>query len=362
MLYAHQFSLSTEKLQEQNGCHITSAGIYSLQYDNRLSFTTVTKEAYSLILLGDIYSYEFPEYNNLEIIEKILISEQAENLFTALDVYCGAFVLIAILDDRLYIIPDTAAQREIFYNKDCTFIASQVGLFPLVNLDNIAEHPYYTSGLFKTKKVYIGDTTPISNIKRVLPNHYLDTLTRKCERFFPIHKRTRKSIDEVAPLAAQMLKGFIKAIHHRYEIVVPVTAGFDSRILFLASLPLEAEYYISQHEGMPEDHYEITTAQQLLDVYNKELAVIPDGEDTCAFAGEPHGIDFPRDISFPKMAKGKVVINGNVSEVARNYFRYHNVSGLKLSHLNLFKKNIFVSEIYEKWDSRKQKEIITKRL
>lgn len=365
MLYTHQFCLSTTSLQSQEDCKLVVIGNYTLKYHRTLAFAKsvpnllrgATSETYKLFLLGDIFSYQHPKYTNQNILDDLAKSHHPNDLFKALEPYCGSFVLIVETDNDLCIIPDAAAQREVFYNKDYSFIASQVGLFPNVDLDNIPDHPYYTSTLFNKKRIYIGDTTPIPHIKRLLPNHFLSSLTQSTKRFYPIAPRKPASIDAVAPQAAQMLQGFIEAISHRHELVIPVTGGFDSRMLFLASLPLKAHYYISQHEGMPDDHFEITTARKVVALFGKELQVIKDGPETCYFASEPHGVDFPRDMSFPRLAQGKMVINGNVSEVGRNARNYHSPNGRRMAQLNYFGNNSFVIKVCDEWLSKNRKYI-----
>ena len=150
-----------------------------------------------------------------------------------------------------------------------------------------------------------------------------------------------------------MLKGYISAIAHRHKIILPVTGGFDSRLLFLASLDLECEYFVSQHKNMGDEHYDITIAQKLTGIFNKKLQVIKDEKETTNTLNKIQNIDNPRTTSFPKLVTGKVLINGNISEIARNYYNYiHPITAQKLTLLNGYSDNSFVIETYQNWLSQ----------
>jgi hypothetical protein len=151
-----------------------------------------------------------------------------------------------------------------------------------------------------------------------------------------------------------MLKGYITAISYRHKIILPVTGGFDSRILFLASLHTECEYFVLQHQGMNYDHYDIWIAQKITALFDKKLHVIKDSKASNVTLEPAKNIDNPRSTtSFPRKIAGKVLINGNISEIARNYFNYITpVTAKKLALLNEYSDNVYVVNTYQKWLSQ----------
>jgi hypothetical protein len=76
--------------------------------------------------------------------------------------------------------------------------------------------------------------TPFREIKKLLPNHYLDLASGECHRYWP-----DKSLEEI-PLAdaletlSGLLTGLVTAIATRFDVVLGITAGLDSRLVLAA--------------------------------------------------------------------------------------------------------------------------------
>ena len=361
MIFKQQFIFTKRLIVIPEDCTSIPIRDYELVYHDTLSFNQITYDKTSLYLLGDLFDYRNPSFTNADILNALSDISSKEELCERLDPYCGPYVLIYADDKDFILLNDCSGQREVFYDLDFSKLGSQVGL--LENLDGLdySEHPYYGSKLFNKKKLCIGETTPVQNIKHLRPNHYLDLIDKKVIRFFPRDKNTQVDLNLVAQTGATMLQGFVEAIGNRLPLVIPLTGGMDSRMLFVASLHLDATYYISQHENDSDDYYDLVVAQQVADVYGKPLQIIKDGKASCTFLKEPQGLDFPRDVSFPTIAINTAVINGNVSEVARNHFKYHKpITGKKLALLNGFEDNPFVITQYEKWITENKKGINNK--
>jgi hypothetical protein len=104
---------------------------------------------------------------------------------------------------------------------------------------------------------------------------------------------------------------------------------------------------------MNDDHYDIKIAQKITALFNKELHVIKDSEVSNDTVDATQNIDNPRATSFPKLIAGNVLINGNISEIARNYFNYITpVTAKKLTLLNGYSDNPFVMNSYQEWLSQ----------
>ena len=66
----------------------------------------------------------------------------------------------------------------------------------------------------------------------------------------------------------------MKSISLRYpNLILPLTAGFDSRLLFLSSLDINCEYYVSQHKWMNDSHPDIIISKQLTSLFGKKLVI-----------------------------------------------------------------------------------------
>ncbi|MFT5890765.1 MAG: hypothetical protein ACI9Y7_000863 [Dokdonia sp.] len=347
-----QFTFKTSIPESNDGCSIVKIKEYYLQHHQNLNYTYSNHKNTTLHLLGNVFDYIDTKASNQELVDTLIKQQTKEDVFKILDTYYGEYVLIYATEKELIILNDCCAQHEVYYTDDYTEVGSQLHL--LSNQNSVKkDHIYYDSALFNKKKLCIGTTTPSPQVKHLAPNHYIDVLHKKTIRFFPNEKITPQPIEAVAKKVALMLKGYITAIANRHKIVLPVTGGFDSRLLFLASLDTECDYFVSQHPNMSDDHYDITIAQKITDIFDKKLHVIKDADETNHTLETTQNIDNPRTASFPKLVANKVLINGNISEIARNYYNYiQPVTAKKLTLLNGYSDNAFVIDTYQNWLSQ----------
>ena len=191
------------------------------------------------------------------------------------------------------------------------------------------------------------------NVKHLLPNHYIDIEEKKVKRFFPYSAIELISINHAAKKACEMIKGYIEAASYRSKLAMAVTAGYDSRVLFLASLDVNCKYFVYKHSNMNNQHHDIVIPQKLTKLYNKNFSVIPDVK--CS--QEKIDSNYEKSIDFPRIGtqssqyyENHIYLNGNISEIARNYYGYHKfVSPEDLAFLNGYPNEKLVSEEYKKW-------------
>ncbi len=346
-----QFTFKTSISESNDACSIVKIKTYYLQYHQNLHYTHSHHKSTSLYLLGNVFDYINPKASNQELVDILVKQQTKEDVFKILDTYYGEYVLIYSTEKELIMLNDCCAQNEVYYIDNYTEVGSQLHLISTKE-NNEKDHSYYNSALFNKKKLCIGTTTSIPNIRHLAPNHYMDMLHKKTVRFFPNEKIIAQPLETVAKKAALMLKGYITAIANRHDIVLPVTGGFDSRLLFLASLGTACDYFVSQHPNMSDDHYDIVIAQKITNIFGKKLHIIKDADETNHTL-ETTGIDHPRTASFPKLVANKALINGNISEIARNYYNYiQPVTAKKLTLLNGYSDNPFVIDTYQDWLSQ----------
>jgi hypothetical protein len=70
-----------------------------------------------------------------------------------------------------------------------------------------------------------------------------------------------------------MLKEFIKAAAIRNIINMAVTGGYDSRVLFLASLDVDCKYYVAKLSNMDHKHNDIVIPQKPTKIFKKKFKV-----------------------------------------------------------------------------------------
>jgi len=338
---------------------------FNLYHHPNIELTQLQTPKVELYLLGFLLDYEVPSLSNLQILEHLSQFSIFTDFCNALNRYSGQFVVIYKSETDFIIVTDACAHYEVYYDTTFSTFGTQPKLLEKVVVAEEHTNPeaieFFSKPPFLVKKVFVGNTTHRSNILHLLPNHFIDINKKSIARFFPAIPRIEISVDEAATKAISMLKGYIKAASLRTKLAMGVTAGYDSRILFLMSLETECEYFIFKHRNMSNDHYDIVTPQKLTAIHGKAFEVIPDAieKDTTPDYDLLQSIDFPRgQFKSEKLFENHFYINGFVSEIARNYYGYtKNITAADLSYLNGYPNNPYVEKICADWLNKNAKSI-----
>lgn len=150
-----------------------------------------------------------------------------------------------------------------------------------------------------------------------------------------------------------MLKGYISAISKRDKIKMGVTGGYDSRVLFLASLDTDCAYFVSKQSFMDETFHDLTVPKFLSKHFDREIVFEDYEKDTIDMQNAEylHDVDFPNfEQPIYKNAKNYVFINGNVSEIARNYYGYfQSVTPTDCCKLFGTPQMKYTKKLYQEW-------------
>ncbi len=324
----------------------------NLYYHPELELTTSKVEGKELVMIGAMYDWEDVSQTNQQLLDKLIHTYSFDSFLTELARYAGQYMIIYKTPSEFFILNDVCAQHEIYYDTSFTSFGSQPKLImEVVESKSYALQgaiEFYSSQKFLSKRLYVGETTHVANIKHLLPNHYIDITHQTVKRYFPYERVGQIPTNEVAVKACQMLKGYIKAVALRKKIAMAVTGGYDSRVLFLASLDEDCKYFVSQHKNMSDNHYDIAVPQKVTKMYHKPFEVIPDKD---GFEDISDSIDFPRNIPKPgKYFDGHVYLNGNISEIARNAYGFSKkVTPEDLTFISGYDRSHFVKNIYQHW-------------
>lgn len=353
-MFRQQFLLTKDKNFELRWNKYT-VGNYYLHIHPDLEHTYAKKNQIEIHLLGSLYDSANPELLNRDIIENLVFSEAAEKLFTDISKYSGEFILIYKRNEEILIFNDACALSEIYYDDSYSCFGTQPKLLTKIIKTIPHDDPdaidFYTSDIFKKKCLFVGESTHVKNIRHLLPNHYINLNKKETSRFYPIKAISELPLDEVARRASSMIKGYIKAMSLRHNTAIAVTGGYDSRVLFLASLETKSKYYVTKHPNMTDSHYDISIPRLLTSLYNKDFHVVPENLNTNNDLNKEYcnSIDFPRYLNLAdKILEDHAIINGNISEVARNYYGYYDhVSSEDLAFLIGYSDYKFPSKQYD---------------
>lgn len=332
-------------------------GDFTLFYHPNVEFSYLSTVNAEIALLGFIYDASSPEKGNLQLLESISQNSSFESFLLEFNKFSGQFVVFYRSSDKFVIFNDACAQMEVYYDTSYSAFGSQPKI--IGEVISFQEHSdddarsFFSSNAFLSKGVFVGSQTQYSNIKHLLPNHLIDVTGKAVRRFFPSKPIVASSVETASQQASTMLKGFIKAASIRNSLALAVTAGYDSRVLFLASFDVDCKYFVSKHGYMTDNHYDIVIPQKLTDLFDKPFDVINDSKEAQAdaFLRKQSSVDFPRSLSeAEKYYPEHVYINGNISEIARSYFGNHGSLNHKdLAFLSGFPSYRFVEKVHQEW-------------
>ena len=302
----------------------------------------------SVAVLGYLFDYRNTDDTNEDIVQRLAETSNVETLLQELDLYCGQFIVLCKDTAGVKIIPDACAQRMLYYNDTVDVFASQVKLmerfFPLEDIVDQEAKVFFNSSIYKYRLYTVSDKTWKQGVFRLMANTYLDVAERKVVRFFPKAPVQRQTLEDVVEQVIPMFKGYIEAIAKRYKVAIPVTAGFDSRMVFASSLGLkECTYFIYKHPTFKENHPDLVIPKKLTELVGKPFHVLqyPIEVNPALKDAYKNSLDYARDRTATMILSGNrnyfkdsIMLNGNLGEIARSYYNYpDNVSGRELAAL-----------------------------
>lgn len=239
----------------------------------------------SLTAIGYLIDPREPTATDDEILAGLLHSfGSLEDLFLATSRLGGRWLLIATHGRKSYLFGDALGLRQAFYTSpgvaDGLYVMSEAAAgAALLGLPVDGEaRAYMDSELFRTDPEYTWPvaSSPFRGIERLLPNHYLDLQTGVCKRFWPSERLHTVAFEEGVTQVAGLLKGLLAAAANRFELVVNVTSGIDSRVVLAASREIRhrVSFATIRQSRMPDGSPDIAVPSALLSRLGLEHEVI----------------------------------------------------------------------------------------
>ena len=238
----------------------------------------------SLILLGFILDPYNTRYSNKDILNKLIEDDNTFKEFVRSTYDLGGRWIIIYKDNKsIKIFHDATGDRQIYYSKNNSEIwcASQPHTIAKeLNLKKSKDkdlNKFITSNVFnKNEHAWAGDGTLYNNIKHLLPNKYLDLKNGSCVRYWPDKKLKEISIKEAIDKSSEILKGLLKNANNRYNLMLAVTSGLDSRVLLAASKEIRKDvfYYIQKFGNLNYKSADIKIPLKLFPKLNLKFNVI----------------------------------------------------------------------------------------
>lgn len=340
---------------------------YSLYSHIDLKVTSYSANETTLFLLGDILDYESPLKDNSEIL-KDLIGNNLEHIIKKIFNYSGRYVIIFVNSDNLTLLHDATAARKVFFclKHSKPWFASQPHLLAKVLklkiTTNESKLAFYNSEDFiRLHNSNIGNTTIYDEIFQLIPNHYLDVGSHKVVRYWPDKKIVNIPINEVVDQCAAIIKGYMEGIALRYDIMLPITAGKDSRILFAATKKIRKQvyFYINKGADLTDKSPDIYVPRELLSNFDlRHNILIPDltiDSDFVKlyFENNPYANkdSLPVIYNYYKNFGDKINLPGNFASGGMEHYKYPHIkiNAEKLAILNSVNKYSFALDYYAEW-------------
>jgi len=225
----------------------------------------------TLHIYGLILDPRHPAHNTADIARSLLVCQSLQAILRSTFSLGGTYLLVWETSEGSYIIPDSGALRPCFfyhYNGHTYLGSSAKGLFQTIpeHAKPSLEDTDFFQTAFAKNGLFVMGRTPWSGLRQLLPNHYLDVETGTSHRYFPIEAYRAREPKSVLPELMACLRGQIEAAAHRYTLALPLTAGWDSRVLLAVSKSVLDRYsgtYTMRHQYMNDRHEDVRIPPRL---------------------------------------------------------------------------------------------------
>jgi len=326
--------------------HVEVDSNHHLMAHPSLNVDRVDGDGLSVVLLGYILDPGKPDAGNSDILKQLLSGlSQGDDLFDAFEPLGGRWALIVKNAHGLRLFHDAVGLRQVFHTDiqqtKAVWCASQpdhIGKSIGLEIDIAASE--FISGLQERDPEYWwpGTSSHYRQVKRLLPNHYLDLETGSVQRFWPRKPLKPRSLDETVDAVSRTLSGLVRSAAHRFDLTFAMSAGWDSRLTLAASRSVaqDVRYYTVRRADMDRRHMDVNIPTRLL----KKLGLHHDLIEHGSFVSPEFKTLFNNNVSYAhpmRLAplqseynyykRSKVAVTGNISEVARCYYRSPETAG-----------------------------------
>ena len=369
LLYRRQFILSPKELNnfsEWNKYYLSDKYILYVHPD--LVQIEHSENNKSIILLGDLYDPVNTDFNNQDIFERLIKYDNLNNLIEATSQYAGRFIIFFIKNSSINIFHDASGAKKVYYTTDTNSVwcASQPHVLAkyckIDETENKLFRDFIKSEKFKSHdQVFITDNTIFDSVKQLLPNHYLDLQNKKAVRFWPNKVNKIISLNEGIEEGSKMLTGIFKSANNRYELMMAVTAGNDTRLLLAASRSVSDNifYYTNYIPRIDDKHQDIVVPSRLLPKVGLKFNILEYSKEVdeefkqiylknTLFPSEVH---MPIIYNYHKNFPQKINLPGTFSDISRSFFNTYrkNITPELLAKLWDYSDIEYAIENYRKW-------------
>jgi hypothetical protein len=291
-MYKNQYFISSRILNNANDLLCTSFNQLNVYHHPSLNISISNKDSTEILLAGYIINPFRPLDSNDDIAKFLAETcHSKESLFKEIQSLSGRYVLLYKNGTEFIALNDSCALRQLYYgfiDKDIVLTASPRMFLNLYggSLQESPEKQAFTNlkEFNANDHEWYGDKCIDDRLMKVLPNHYLDIRNRKICRI-PIFFDRLVAEKDIVEYMSALLKGNMAAITKRYQVIQPLTAGWDSRTLLAASKEYlkDIQFFVIDFSSGDKPLPDVWVPRRISEKLGLNLQVIKLKEPTAAF-------------------------------------------------------------------------------
>ena len=304
-----------------------------------LPFTSESHNGVTAIIIGIAIDPHHPQHAESDILHSLITkASDVTTLIESTLSLVGRWVIIFQNHAGTYLFTDPFGYRQVFYYSDGRqfWCGSQPEIIKanhqlLLATDETLLRFLMNPVHARNESAWVGPKTLYENCFLLMPNHYLSADLLEQIRFYPSNPILRKDTSEIVESACSILQGVMTALTTRYNVVLALTAGWDSRVLLAASRHVREhiEYFVDRMGIFPESHPDVWVPIRIAKQLDINFIVMNSVDELPGWfvsilsqnVTGARVLPKTRTI-YEKLVTGekRININGNGSEICRNFF------------------------------------------
>jgi hypothetical protein len=376
-IFPNQFILGPAYVGGLPGWQMIGAGEnVKLTVHSGLGVTQVRDASRSLTLLGYMLDPLNPGASDEDAVRRLLAGfSSIRDLVRLTGSYGGRWLIVATQGSDAWLFTDALGLRQAFYTPQRhgggIWGGSQPGSIAEIlgfTIDDAARE-FVGSYAFRSNPEYRwpATATPYKGVRHLLPNHFLDLKTGTSHRYWPDRSLGSMPPHAALEILAERLPGLVEAAAARFDLVLGLTAGWDSRLVLAASRGIKDKIacVTVRQRTMPEGATDIMTAERLAarlgfghQVIRAPVTTSPAFsyafKRSVCFAHKHYAADAEAIFGFTQARK--VALTGSGAEVGRCSFRsqfplsrWRRVTARDLARLQRMDALPFAVKHFENW-------------
>jgi hypothetical protein len=387
LLYRRQFILSSDGI---DGFPHWQTGLvadrYHLAVHPELGLYQLKTGDAELTLLGFIIDPERPDLGDEELLGDLLDKAvDRDALFRATDSFSGRWIIFYYNGVDLIAFHDPCGLRSLYFTNPRTapfMCASQPGLISSklgLSYSEEARSDYLETRAYRELTEYWlpGGATLYEEMVHLRANHYVDIEARTQHRYWPWAKIEPLAYEDGVVRISEMLENSLIAASKRFPLALPLTAGYDTRLLLAASRKLRDEmfYYTLAYWHWDDTSADVAVPHKLVTSLGLEHHILdchaPMTEEYKRIYHTNVELAHPvwGDIAYgmqDQYPQERVAVKGSCSEISRcHHYKYEYPDVIDGRRLTMFAKmqgSPFVERhmgrwLEQSWDIAKQNRV-----